>query len=136
MPGFKVTVEGKSYRVDAPDPNTAWDWANQYHAEAGAKREQAVKADQAATGERFKADEAARPWWEKTAINLGAGMDTAIEGGKLLLAKAGIGEGVSDEELRESRRVKEGAAEAAPYYGRLAQIAGEAAPAALIPMGA
>lgn len=31
MPTFEVDVQGKTYEVDAPDPNTAWQWANQAH---------------------------------------------------------------------------------------------------------
>lgn len=39
MPAYKVTVSGKSYKVDAPDPDTAWVWANQYHEENTPKKE-------------------------------------------------------------------------------------------------
>ena len=28
MPTYDVDVGGKTYEVDAPDPNTAWRWAN------------------------------------------------------------------------------------------------------------
>ena len=28
MPTYDVDVGGKTYEVDAPDPNTAWQWAN------------------------------------------------------------------------------------------------------------
>jgi len=28
---YEVDVGGKTYEVDAPDPNTAWAWANQFH---------------------------------------------------------------------------------------------------------
>lgn len=30
MPTYDVDVAGKTYEVDAPDPNTAWAWANSY----------------------------------------------------------------------------------------------------------
>ena len=33
MPAYKVDVSGRSYRVDAPDEDTAWAWANDYHEE-------------------------------------------------------------------------------------------------------
>ena len=28
MPTYEVDVGGRTYEVDAPDPNTAWQWAN------------------------------------------------------------------------------------------------------------
>jgi len=31
MPTYEVDVGGKTYEVDAPDPNTAWQWANYTH---------------------------------------------------------------------------------------------------------
>ena len=31
MATYEVDVGGKTYEVDAPDPNTAWQWANQTH---------------------------------------------------------------------------------------------------------
>ena len=31
MPKYEVDVGGKTYEVDAPDPNTAWQWANYTH---------------------------------------------------------------------------------------------------------
>ena len=33
MPAYEVDVEGVTYDVDAPDPDTAWVWANQFHVE-------------------------------------------------------------------------------------------------------
>ena len=36
MPTYEVDVGGKTYEVDAPDPNTAWQWANYTHAQAPA----------------------------------------------------------------------------------------------------
>lgn len=36
MAKFKVKVEDATYRVDAPDENTAWDWANQTHSQGKA----------------------------------------------------------------------------------------------------
>jgi hypothetical protein len=135
MNTFEVDVEGRTYEVDAPDPNTAWKWANQFHAEAKGKREQAIKADQEATREAFKRDEAARPFHERALINIGAGMDTAWQGAKQLGAKVGLGSGVSDEELTEQRRVKGELAEGTTG-GSLLQIAGEIAPTLALPVGA
>jgi hypothetical protein len=35
MPTYEVDVGGKTYEVDAPDPNTAWQWANFTNQSAG-----------------------------------------------------------------------------------------------------
>lgn len=36
MPTYEVDVQGKTYEVDAPDENTAWQWANYTHKQAPA----------------------------------------------------------------------------------------------------
>jgi hypothetical protein len=36
MPTYEVDVQGKTYEVDAPDENTAWQWANYTHTRAPA----------------------------------------------------------------------------------------------------
>jgi hypothetical protein len=36
MPKYEVDVGGKTYEVDAPDSNTAWQWANYTHTQAPA----------------------------------------------------------------------------------------------------
>lgn len=36
MPTYEVDVQGKTYEVDAPDANTAWQWANYTHKQAPA----------------------------------------------------------------------------------------------------
>lgn len=37
MPTYEVDVGGKTYEVDAPDPNTAWQWANYTHTQSPAQ---------------------------------------------------------------------------------------------------
>jgi hypothetical protein len=135
MQTFEVDVGGRTYEVDAPDEGTAWKWANVAHKEAGAKREAAIKQDQDATAAARRQDEASRGFGERALINLGAGFDTAWQGAKQLGAKVGLGGGVSDEELTESRRLKQEAAEGTTG-GSLIQLAGEVAPTLAIPMGA
>jgi hypothetical protein len=71
---------------------------------------------------------------EKLLVNAGAGFDSAIEGGKQLLSKIGIGEGISDEDLKE-KRARDSALADTTTGGRLAQIAGEAAPTLVVPFG-
>lgn len=41
MPTYDVDVGGKTYEVDAPDPTTAWKWANAVHAKSAPKEDQA-----------------------------------------------------------------------------------------------
>ena len=135
MAGFEVDVGGRTYEVDAPDPQTAWKWANQFHKDAEGKRQERVAADQAATQESFRKSEADRPLTERVAVNLGAGFDTAWQGAKQLGHMVGLGEGVSDEDLTESRRLKHEAAQTMPG-GSLVQLAGEIAPTAVLPVGA
>jgi hypothetical protein len=129
MNQYTVTIDGREYDVDAPDPNTAWAWANSFHVQQQAARQQQILADQAAQAERFKADEAARPWLQRAAINLGAGLDTAWQGAKQL-----VGRGPSDEELREQRALKSQAAENMTGGGLL-QVAGEVLPTLAVPAG-
>ncbi len=50
MPTYEVDVGGKTYEVDAPDPNTAWQWANYTH---GQSAKQAPSTERT-TGEAFK----------------------------------------------------------------------------------
>lgn len=132
---FEVDVGGRTYEVDAPDANTAWEWANATHKQATAKREAAIKADADAEKARFKEAEASRGFGERALINLGAGIDTAWQGAKQLGAKVGLGSGVSDEELQESRATKKELAEGTTGGG-LIQLGGEILPSLAIPMGA
>lgn len=44
MPTYEVDVQGKTYEVDAPDENTAWQWANYTHKRAPAVPPPAPKA--------------------------------------------------------------------------------------------
>jgi hypothetical protein len=135
MPTYDVDVGGKTYEVDAPDANTAWAWANQTHKAAGEKRTAAVAADTQKMRDQFKADDANRPWLERAAENLGAGMHSIGEGARQLGGMVGLGGGVSDEELKESRRIKAQLAEGTSG-GKALQIAGEVLPTMVVPGGA
>jgi hypothetical protein len=135
MNTFEVDVGGRTYEVDAPDEGTAWKWANAAHKEAGVKREAAVKADADAEKARFEKSESERSWGDRAIQNLGAGFDTARQGARQLGKMVGIGEGVSDEELQDTRRLKRALAERTTGGG-LAQIAGEVLPTVALPMGA
>lgn len=70
MPAFKVDVDGTSYRVEAPDENTAWSWANQTHRAEQVKLEEAGKAK----GGEFKIGaEGFKPAAEQVAKETGFG---------------------------------------------------------------
>ena len=58
MPTYEVDVEGKTYEVDAPDPNTAWQWANYTNSES-------KKASQERT-------------WGEAAKDVGAGLISGV----------------------------------------------------------
>ena len=47
MPTYEVDVGGKTYEVDAPDPNTAWQWANFTNQSAGKPQAKPVVSDNA-----------------------------------------------------------------------------------------
>jgi hypothetical protein len=50
MPTYQVDVGGKTYEVDAPDPNTAWQWANYTHNQSAKQ----APSTERTTGEAFK----------------------------------------------------------------------------------
>src|SRR6478672_11523820 len=74
-------------------------------------RDAQTQRQQAKDKEQFMQDERDRPWLQRAAINLGAGIDTTWQGAKQLASKVGIGDGVNDEELKDSRRIKDQAAQ-------------------------
>ena len=60
MPTYDVDVGGKTYEVDAPDPDTAWQWANSY-----ANEQTSAQPAPTPTGERT---------WGETVTDVGAGL--------------------------------------------------------------
>lgn len=86
MPTYEVDVGGKTYEVDAPDPNTAWQWANYTHTNPPKPVKQApfslsdtaLSAAQSAVGaaksitEAFGAGNAPAEYLEGIQKNLGA----------------------------------------------------------------
>jgi hypothetical protein len=71
-------------------------------------------------------------WGEKALANLGAGFDSAWQGAKQLGGMAGIGPGVTDEEVRDKRERDEALA-GQTTGGKALQFAGEALPQVAIP---
>ena len=137
MARYEITSpDGSRYEISAPDDaseSQVLQFARQQFETMQAKgREREQKGVQAAADERARFDEAekARPWYQRAAINLGAGIDTTYQGAKQLL-----GGGMDDEALEEKRAIDERAAELIPGGGAL-QIAGEVAPTLAIPGGA
>jgi hypothetical protein len=60
MPTYDVDVGGKTYEVDAPDPDTAWQWANSY-----ANEQASAQLAPTPTGDRT---------WGETVTDVGAGL--------------------------------------------------------------
>jgi len=54
MPTYEVDVGGKTYEVDAPDPNTAWQWANYTNQSAAKPQPKPVVSTERTVGEAFK----------------------------------------------------------------------------------
>ncbi|MDH0866609.1 hypothetical protein [Mitsuaria sp. GD03876] len=67
------------------------------------------------------------PWGERALVNVGAGMRSLGQGVQQLASKIGLGDGPSNDELREQRFYADRAAEGT-RGGRLLQVAGEVAP--------
>lgn len=72
--------------------------------------------------------------YDKVMTNLGAGFDTFGQGVKQLAGKVGIGEGVSDEDVRE-KRARDAALADQATGGSAIQMAGEALPTMVVPFG-
>ena len=47
MPTYEVDVGGKTYEVDAPDPNTAWQWANSTYQSTAKTQAKPIVSDSA-----------------------------------------------------------------------------------------
>jgi hypothetical protein len=93
MPKYEVDVGGKTYEVDAPDSNTAWQWANYTHTQApaapkestfgselvrGAK--QLVSSARTGVGSVFDPEEAAKAGVARSqAIGEEAGVGPSLE---------------------------------------------------------
>ena len=103
--------------------------------EAVAKREAAIKAEQDAERERFKAEEGKRSWATRAYTNLGAGGHSFMQSMQQLGGLVGLGKGVSDEEIDEHRARKQELADSTAGGG-LIQLAGETAPSAVLGAGA
>jgi len=129
MPVFRFTgPDGRSHSVTGPPGSTP---------------EQAFQVLQQTLGGAAAMERQAQPraeeppmnvdptegmsWGQKALTNVGAGMDTAWQGAKQL-----VGQGMTDEELREKRKIDEHLAAQTTGGGAL-QLAGEIAPT--IPLG-
>jgi hypothetical protein len=53
MTTFEVDVDGVTYEVDAPDENTAWQWANQTHASESSQPKPVVEPQNESLGDSF-----------------------------------------------------------------------------------
>lgn len=80
MAKFDVDIEGATYEVDAPDEQTAWNWANQIREKEKAQIEQNVAQFQE------------RPWYERAAKGAAGSLEKSYYGLK------GLGTELSPEE--------------------------------------
>ncbi|GAB3773742.1 hypothetical protein GCM10028796_46670 [Ramlibacter monticola] len=132
--------DGTSYRITAPDtatPAEVEQIAGQYIASLTAPTKPPV--DTSSVGFQAKAasdraDDLQRydplnemNWGQRALVNLGAGVDNLVQGGKQLAGKAGWGKGITDEEIEEKRRRDDALADSTTGGGLL-QVAGEVLP--------
>lgn len=138
---YDVDVGGKTYEVDAPDPNTAWKWANAAH-EAATKRHNAAVEKQTAEDRVTYDPTKGMGTLEKARANLGAGIDSAWQGFKQIMPGM---KGAGDEEIRDKRARDQQLADSTdmgvgadwmPTLGKVTQFAGEVLPTLAIPAGA
>jgi len=112
MPKYEVDVGGKTYEVDAPDSNTAWQWANYTHTQAAPPKEstigselirggkQLVSSTRSGIGSIFNPEEAAKAGVARSeAIGKEAGEGVGFEPVKKAYQEKGLlsaaGEAVS-----------------------------------------
>lgn len=82
MATFEVDVEGATYEVDAPDENTAWQWANATHKQAQPKQETMQQQDpQSALRETMQQE----GWLGRNLAGVGSALAKTYYGGKQLL---------------------------------------------------
>ena len=146
MKTFEVDLGGKTYEVDAPDPNTAWQMANAHV--AGLKAE--AKKSAAADTEKWAQDIKKSPARDagvmtNVAANIGAGMNDVFQGiGQLGTDIFGSKEDSEKAraEATERRRLDNELADNSfgeglgKYAAKGLQIAGGIAPSLVIPGGA
>ncbi len=123
MPTFVFTdPSGKTHEVSGPPGATPEQAFSILQRQLGQSRPQAAP---------MKVDPTeGMSYGQKALANLGAGIDSAWQGAKQL-----VGQGMTDEELREKRRIDAQLADATTG-GTLMQIAGEVLPTVPIGMGA
>lgn len=128
MKTYEVDVGGKTYEVDAPDPSTAWQWANQTHEANVQKHNATVAADQQGMRERFAEEEKQRPLQERVRANIGAGMHSLGQG------LGGLFGLTNADDVQEAKAIKHQLAETTPG-GEYIQMAGETLPTLAVPAG-
>lgn len=135
MKTYEVDIGGKTYEVDAPDPNTAWAWANEYAKQAGARAEQAGARAEQQRAEAMRQGVAEMSGGEALLANIGAGVSNIGMGLRQLGSKVGLADPVSDAEIEEKRERDRILAEGT-RGGKLLQIGGEVLPTLAMPAGA
>lgn len=139
MKTYEVDIEGKTYEVDAPDPGTAWQWANAHVAQT---RQATTRQRADAETERkrlLKEEAASMSTGQRALANVGAGLNNLYTGARQL-----FGAKIPDEEIRAMRERNDALAESSdmgvlpdwmPTAGKALQVAGEVAPTLVVPAG-
>ena len=140
--GGQITVEGPDNASDADIIRNA----QALHAQRLQARDAQTKAYQQEEAQRFQQAEADRPWAQRAAENVGAGMDTLYQGGKQLVralsGRSGknLGDlvtgGNAEDEAIQEKRLRDQALANTTTGGGLMQTAGEILPTLAIPAGA
>jgi hypothetical protein len=107
-------------------PATEADWNAISHTDRRKPSQEKLDADAAEDREKYDPTKG-MGWGEKALVNVGAGIDSAWQGAKQL-----VGQGESDEAIKEKRRIDQHLADQTTGGGLL-QVAGEIAPT--IPWG-
>lgn len=150
MARYEVTgPDGARYEITAPDTASEQEvmqYAQSQFGRRSTDRQARIAEMQAEENRRRDDFERSLPAWQRAAINVGAGMDSAWQGakqiGRRLTGDSGktmsdlvTGGNSEDDAIREKRALDEYAASLITGGGAL-QIAGEVAPTLVLPAGA
>lgn len=114
--------------IDPNDPRVKEAVLAERAQRAQGKRDTATQNEVQAEQDRFKQEEASRPWAQRMAANVGAGMTNLAQGVQQLTGNA------TDEDVRDKRAMDQQLADSTTG-GRIGQITGEILPTLVVPAG-
>lgn len=135
MKTYEVDVGGKTYEVDAPDPDTAYRLASEHAASAKARAAEAAKTAEAERRAGLRERVAGMSGPAAVMANLGAGVQNLGMGLRQVGSKVGLADPVTDAEIDRKRADDDVLAEGT-RGGKLLQIGGEVLPTLAVPGGA